>query len=170
MKSQITTPRLLLEPLSLKEIPFIFELLNSEGWIKFIGTRNIQSQEDAAKYIQKILDNPDCLYLVFRLKESGQPVGLITLIKREYLEHHDIGFALLPGFERKGYSFEASKQVVQELISSGLHTKILAITMKDNYKSIRLLEKLGLEFEKEIMEDDETLLQYSISLSTIQIK
>ncbi len=49
----ISTERLLINPLSTYDDYFILELLNTEGWIKFIGNRNIHSQADASAYIQK---------------------------------------------------------------------------------------------------------------------
>jgi len=160
----MTTNRLLIEPITLNDSSFIIELVNTDGWIQFIGNRNIHTQADAINYIQKILDNPNYTYWVFKLKENNSAIGVVTLIKRDYLDHPDIGFATLPGFEKQGYSYEASKQVLHELKASGLHTKIQAITLKDNSKSISLLQKLGLEFEKELVRDNEVLLLYGIAI------
>lgn len=161
MQSNLKTNRLFIEPLTLNDWSFILELVNTKGWLTFIGNRNVSTQEDAVTYIQKILDNPNCAYFVFKLKEDNTPIGVITLIKRDYLDHHDIGFAMLPKYSKNGYSFEASKRVLDELSKSKQHTKILAITLADNVPSKSLLEKLGLAFEKTIRENNEELLLYS---------
>jgi len=54
------TERLLLKPTQLEDASFIFELLNSPGWLENIGNRNIGSLEEAKEYIlnkmQKQLD------------------------------------------------------------------------------------------------------------------
>lgn len=169
MLESYSTDRLLLKKLSRGDEDFIFNLLNSEGWIKFIGDRNIKTTEDAEAYIQKISDNPTTDYWTVSIKESGEKIGLVTLIRRDYLEHPDIGFAFLPGFGKKGYAEEAASALLNELIKEQDIKAVAAITVKDNINSIRLLEKLGLRFEKEIERDNEILLLYIASLDKLQI-
>jgi [ribosomal protein S5]-alanine N-acetyltransferase len=164
MQTTLTTSRLALNPLQLTDNPFIFELVNTPNWIKFIGDRNVHSFEDASNYIQKILDNPDAHYKIVRLKETSQPIGVITFIKRHYLDHSDIGFAFLPDFYKKGYAFEATKVVLDDIVSDKTHTHILATTLKDNVNSIGLLEKLGLTYHKDILVGDDELMVFSKSL------
>ena len=43
----LETDRLLLREYTLSDAPFIFKLMNSEGWLKNIGDRNIKTIEDA---------------------------------------------------------------------------------------------------------------------------
>jgi RimJ/RimL family protein N-acetyltransferase len=155
------TERLFIEPLANKDSDFIFELLNTDGWIKFIGNRNINSNDDAVAYIEKIKENKNINYWTVNLKETNSSIGLVTLIKRDYLEHPDIGFAFLPGFYNKGYAYEAAKAVLTDLITDNTITNILAITLPGNNSSIRLLRKLGLSFDKEMERDKETLHIYS---------
>jgi RimJ/RimL family protein N-acetyltransferase len=45
----------------------------------------------------------------------------------------------------KGYAYEASIAVLQKLLDSPEHECILATVVEKNIKSIRLLEKLGLQ-------------------------
>lgn len=161
METLIHTDRLSIGPLLSTDTMFISELVNSKGWLQFIGDRKVHSPEDAAAYIEKINDNPHVTYWVARLKDTGTAAGVVTLIKREYLEHHDIGFAFLPVFAGKGYAYEAAKAVLYKVINTGTHSYILATTMAANSSSIKLLEKLGLEFEKEIEVEGEKLLLYS---------
>lgn len=162
----INTTWLFIEPLSEKDASFIFELLNTDGWIKYIGNRNINSRTDAITYIQKINENPDITYWTVTLKETRAPIGLITLIKRDYLNFNDIGFAFLPAFSQKGYAYEAAKAVLHNLAEHRMIENILAITLPENKSSIKLIEKLGLKFEKTIEHDNEKLQLYSASLTS----
>lgn len=162
--SAIITSRLLIKPLSLYDDEFIFELVNTEGWIKFIGNRNITSQLDALAYIQKILDNENIFYWMVQLKDSQESIGLVTFIKRDYLSHHDIGFAFLPGFQKMGYAYEATMAVLDKLISELKLSHIVATTVPGNIKSIKLLQKIGLTFEKEIEVEKEKLHVYGMSV------
>jgi [ribosomal protein S5]-alanine N-acetyltransferase len=172
MKQNFDTERLKLQKLSKNDADFIYELVNTAGWIKNIGDRHVHTVADAQSYIQKIIDNPSVCYWTVSLQNNGPTIGVITLIKRDYLEHHDIGFAFLPQHTQHGYAYEATKTVLGHLIKSPLHDRILAITIRDNHSSIRLLEKLGFSFEKEI--ETEQLLRYTMttgkqSTSTTQI-
>ncbi len=158
------TTRLYFEPLAPGHAAFIEQLVNTDGWIKNIGDRNVHSNEDALRYIQKILDNPNCAYTVFKLKETNAALGIVTLIKRDNQVHHDIGFAMLPEHERNGYAFEASKQHLDCLIASGQHHHIIAIVLKENTRSVSLLEKLGLTYEEDIADGDEVLARMGIAV------
>jgi [ribosomal protein S5]-alanine N-acetyltransferase len=163
MQTNYKTERLLLRTLTLADAAFIFELVNTAGWIKFIGDRNVQTNEDAERYIQKILSNADVNYRVVTLLDAQTTVGVVTLIKRNYLEHHDIGFAFLPAYGKQGYAFEASAAVLDDLLKSNQHQTILATTLKENVSSIQLLQKLGFSFSKEITNENDTLQLFSIN-------
>ncbi|MGG5208238.1 GNAT family N-acetyltransferase [Chryseobacterium sp. MIQD13] len=169
IQTQLTTKRLLIEPLTATDKNFIFELVNTGEWIKFIGNRNITSGTEAEAYIQKILDNPDILYWIVKLKDNGTKIGIITFIKRDYLKYYDIGFAFLPEFTQKGYAYEAANAVLSNVINSGNHSHILATTVSENENSINLLKKLGLHFDKEIEVDKKKLHLYEISADKFRI-
>lgn len=157
------TSRIILEDLKVTDNHFILELLNTEGWIRFIGERNIKTPDEAATYIKKIQHNPVVQYYVIRLKASNNAIGIISFIKRDYLSHHDIGFALLPAFEKKGYAHEAAEVVLKHFTKDIAHSKILATTVPDNTSSIALLKKLGFSFEQKIKTGNTELNVFAIT-------
>src|SRR5664279_3267525 len=158
MQTTYVTSRLFLSPLSADDAAFICELVNTEGWLRFIGDRKVTDHESAVAYIQKIMDNANVIYWVVRIKDVQKPIGVITLIKRDYLDFPDIGFAFLPAHAGKGYAYEAVKTVLDSLNSN---PTILAITVQDNTRSIQLLEKLGFNLDKEVEQEGGTLLVYT---------
>jgi RimJ/RimL family protein N-acetyltransferase len=149
-----------MNPVRIEDYEFIRQLVNSEGWLKFIGDRNIHSIDASKAYIQKILDSSTIDYWVAYLKETNRPIGMVSLVKRDYLEHFDIGFAFLPEYMRKGYAYEATYAVLQKLKEAADITEILAITIPGNISSIKLLQKLGLGFHKEIETKEDKLHVY----------
>lgn len=161
LKDLLITNRLLIESLSIRDNTFIYELVNTKEWLQFIGNRNVNSEIEAAAYIQKILNTHDTHYFVARIKETRVPVGIITFIKRSYLEHFDIGFAFLPQFTNRGYAYEATKVVLDGLIQSGEYSQILSITIPGNSNAIRLINKLGLQFLNKIEVENEFMNLYS---------
>lgn len=160
MQNSYNTQRLSLTTLTTDDAEFIMELVNTPEWIKFIGERNIKNSEDAIAYIQKIIANPNVDYWIVYLPEQKIPIGIITFIKRDYLIHHDIGFAFLAKHTRQGFAFEATKIVLADVINDSSHTNVLATTIKENSNSIQLLIKLGFIFSHEIEQGGEKLLVY----------
>jgi [ribosomal protein S5]-alanine N-acetyltransferase len=165
----LTTDRLAIEPLTINDSNFILELVNTEGWLRFIGDRNIRSETDAVAYIQRILQNSNIAYWVVRLKDGEEKIGIVTYIKRDYLEHHDIGFAFLPSFSKKGYAYEATASVLGKLILEEDLTNILATTIPENISSIRLLERMGLAFKEEIEVQNDKLHVYGAPVQSLQL-
>ncbi|MBC7937961.1 MAG: GNAT family N-acetyltransferase [Rhizobacter sp.] len=164
IEKAIATERLLLSLLKEEDHTFIIELLNSEGWLQFIGERNVRSKEDAIAYIQKINHNPNITYWTVTEKTTQQPIGLVTLIQRDYLNEPDIGFAFLPQAGGKGYAYEAAKAVLDAISGEGKLSAIYAVTLPANTASIKLIEKLGLAFNKKVEIEKEELSIYSVSL------
>ena len=163
MQSSFLTERLSLTALNLTDAKFIFELVNTEGWLTYIGDRKIHLLEDAQSYIQKIMVNPDISYWVVRLRQDDAPTGIISLITRDYLEHPDIGFAFLPSFTNNGYAYEATRIVLNHFIDNTEHPFMHGVTVVENTASINLLKKLGFQFQKEIDVNKEKLQLYVVS-------
>jgi RimJ/RimL family protein N-acetyltransferase len=83
MYSTFETERLILRPINLKDADFIFDLVNSKGWLEFIGDRNVSDKKDAENYIRRILDNKKFYYTVFELKNSLKSIGIVTFLHRQ---------------------------------------------------------------------------------------
>ncbi|MBM6646334.1 GNAT family N-acetyltransferase [Bacillus sp. RIT 809] len=157
----LETERLTLRWFDIKDTPFILELVNDPAWIQFIGDKGVKNLEDAKNYI---LNGPvDMynktgfgLYLVER-KEDLTPLGMCGLIKRDSLEDVDIGFAFLEKFRSKGYGYESAAAVMEYGVQKLGMKRIVAITSIDNTVSGKLLEKVGLRFEKIISDSEEDL-------------
>jgi [ribosomal protein S5]-alanine N-acetyltransferase len=147
----LLTDRLHISPVTLEDADFMLKLLNSPGFIRFIGDRQVRTVEEAEDYIDKLIKDPGITYWVIRNKETKDCLGVVTWVKRDYLPAPDLGYALLPEFEGKGYAFEASQTWLAHQKNN--HASVLAICQADNAPSIKLLLKLGFSlqelFEKE---------------------
>ena len=105
--------------------------------------------------------------LAVTLNGTGQPIGMCWLIKRDELEDVDIGYAFLPKFWSKGYALESAQAVMNHAKEVVGLKRVVAIVDPANASSIRLLEKIGMTFEKmvKLSEDDIDLKLFSINLS-----
>ena len=146
----LETQRLSLRKFTVNDAEFILKLLNEPSFLRYIGDKQVRNLEDARQYI---LNGPVAsyerngfgLYLV-ELKESYTPIGMCGFLKREELPDPDIGFAFLPEFWSKGFAFEAAAALLHD--ARERFQRILAITSLDNDASIKLLQRLGLRFER----------------------
>ncbi|NRF94092.1 GNAT family N-acetyltransferase [Paenibacillus frigoriresistens] len=150
----LETERLILRHQTIEDAAFILELLNDPSWIQYIGDRGVRTIDNARDYILKgALDMYSRLgfgFYLTELKDGGIPIGICGLVKRDFLEDVDVGFAFLPKFWGKGYAFEAASAVMCYAQSVLGLKRIVAITSEDNQASAKLLEKLGLHFESMI--------------------
>lgn len=163
MYTNLETERLILRPIQLEDAAFIVDLVNSAGWLQFIGDRNISNKKDAENYIQRILDNTNFYYSIFELKASKKAIGIVTFLKREDEKFPDIGFALLPEFEKNGYTYEASKSYLETIESLNIYETLIAITLPNNIKSINLLQKLGLQYVCDHKKEETIVSYYSLN-------
>ena len=164
----IESERLFLRPLTLEDSEFILQLLNTDGFIKYIGDRNVKTIEQAKNCLMngplKSYETNGFGLSLVELKTDRTPIGMCGLLKRDYLEHPDIGFAFLPDYTGKGYAYEIAKEVVRFGLRELQMTKILAIVLPENSSSVKLLEKLGFKHGENIISPDtnEELCLYSI--------
>ena len=150
----IETERLILRRLTLDDAEFILGLLNEPSFLQYIGDKGVRTLDDARDYLLK---GPIATYekhgfgLYLVLLKAGQiPIGMCGLLKRDTLPDVDIGFSYLPQFWGKGYALESALAVLDEGKRVFGLERIVGLVKPGNQGSIRVLEKLGMKFEKMI--------------------
>ena len=146
-----TSKRLIIRRLDLNDVAFIFQLLNQDSWLKFIGDKQIYNLAAATKYL---MDGHLSMYqqhgfglFAVERKSDSHVIGLCGLIKRAELVDVDIGFAFLDEFSGCGYAYEAALLIKDYAINNLKLKRLIAIVNPDNQRSIKLLKKIGLHFE-----------------------
>ena len=150
----LETERLILRRMTADDAAFILNLVNEPSFLHFIGDKGVRTHADAVRYIQT---GPMANYERFgfgqylvELKEGRVPIGMCGLTKKDSLPDPDIGFSFLPAFWSKGYGFESAGAVKAYSKNVLGLNKLVAVTNPDNQSSIKLIEKLGLRFERMI--------------------
>ena len=148
----IETDRLSLRHLTTDDAEFVLELLNDPSFIRYIGDKQVRTLDDARAYV---LNGPARSYETYgfglnlvELKSAGTPIGICGILKRDTLPEPDIGFAFLPAFWNQGYAFEAAAAVMKHARETLGVDLVLAITTPDNEPSAKLLNKIGLRFDR----------------------
>lgn len=154
----LETKRLAIRHMDIDDAPFMLALLNDDAWLRYIGDRGVRTIEDARAYI---LNGPVDMvarlgfgFHIVELKDTRVPIGICGLAKRDYLDDVDIGFAYLPDYRGAGYAREAAEAVLAHARGVLGLRRIVATTRPDNHDSARLLEKLGLRFERTFVHPD----------------
>ncbi len=149
----IATERLVIRRFCTGDEGFLVELLNEPSFVRNIGVRQAQT----------VIDGATASYERFgfglfhvALRGSGEAIGMCGLLKRDWLDDVDIGFALLERHCGLGYGFEAASAVMEFGWTRAGLKRIVAITKLHNEASMRLLQKLGMKFEGTVRWPDAT--------------
>lgn len=158
------TARLRIRELTVADAAFVLALTNEPAFIANIGDKGLRSLADAERFLREgpwtnqagqssrtgraRQARPGYGQFLVELRETGEPVGICGLLYREALDLSDVGFAVLSRFRGQGFAYEAAEAVMRYGRDTlGLET-IVGLTSPGNVASIRLLEKLGLRFER----------------------
>jgi len=126
---------------------FIYRLVNTDGWKRFIGDRNVNDAQGALNYIKiALLDSYAkngyggwCVSVT----NTGEPIGMCGLFPRDFLEYPELGFAFMPHAQGKGYAYESAMGAINYIKSAYRLKGLYATTTPDNSRSQKLLERCG---------------------------
>jgi [ribosomal protein S5]-alanine N-acetyltransferase len=87
------------------------------------------------------------------LKETSSFIGWCGLKYIHEENETDVGYRFLPEYWGQGFAVETAKACISQGFEYGL-TRIVARVHKENVRSIRVSEKLGMIYEKDLLYDD----------------
>ena len=153
------TARLDLRVVTLDDAPFILRLLNDPEFIRFIGDRGVRTLDDARRQIEERYLAHFAIHgfgpYVVRRRETGEAIGFVTLIKRDWLEHADVGYAFLPEHRGRGLAEEATRALMNYARTAFRLAPLVAITEPGHVRSEALLARLGFRFDRLVKPPDE---------------
>lgn len=154
------TARLTLREFSVDDAAFIVALLNDPDWLRFIGERNVRSEDEARRWIAEQLvakyrSQGFGLWAIER-RSDAVLVGMCGLVSRPTLTDIDLGYALLPLYRGAGYVREAAAACLDYAAQVLKLARVVAITRPDNAASIRVLQALGMAHEQTLVLEGNT--------------
>jgi [ribosomal protein S5]-alanine N-acetyltransferase len=155
MLPTLLTERLLLRDISTADFPHICELDADPNVMELITAtgRGLTRDESIAGF-EKMLalnKNEDGLGVWFgEVKMTQEFVGLFGLKKRPETDEVEIGYRLKPSAWRQGYATEGSRVLLDHGFRKLHLPRIVGVVDPPNFASIKVLEKLGLTYEKDI--------------------
>jgi len=151
VKNLIETERLLLREITLDDKEGLFKLYANPEVQKYTGEPVVESIEEIEKAI-KIRISDYKKYGFGRwatiLKNGMQFLGWAGLAYLPEFDEIDLGYRFLPEYWGSGIATEASRAILNYGFDHLELKKIIAIAMKENKASIRVMQKIGMEFDK----------------------
>jgi RimJ/RimL family protein N-acetyltransferase len=148
----LETERLVLRELVPDDAPFMLELLNDPAYILNIADRGVRDVEGARRYLEdrwraSYAEHGFGLWVVVH-RDTGACTGLCGLVRRDGLDDVDIGYAFLPAFRGRGFAVESALGVKAHARDKVGLARLVAIVSPGNDRSVRVLEQLGMHYER----------------------
>jgi len=158
----LETARLRIRDLTEDDAEFILRLVTDEAFIANIADKGIRDVDGARAFLRDgswtNANRPGHGMFALELRDrAGTPIGIGGILYREALDVTDVGYALLPEHRGHGYAFEAAEAMVRYGHATLGMEQIVGMCAPANAASIRILEKLGMMFGRQVkMSDDDS--------------
>jgi len=157
---------LTIDAFSLSDRSFIYDITNTPGWLKYIGDRQIHGLSEAEEYLKNgpLHDYAHSIYGLHAIRKDNQPIGMCGLLKRAYLSHPDLGYALLPDHYGRGIMYRVCTEVLAHYKARHDLELIYAIVTADNKASINLLKRLRFSYVDDLEHNGAQVQRFSLYL------
>ncbi len=160
------TERLSLREFRVEDAEAFFQLRSDPQVIRFTGDEPLQSLNQARKAIE---DYPDFETVGFGrwacvLKETQETIGFCGLKYLSDLQEVDLGYRLLPRYWCRGLATEASRACVEFGFEVLKLDEIIALVLRQNKPSIRVLEKVGMRYSNMVRHHGHEAMRFVIRI------
>lgn len=160
----IETERLLIRPFSMDDIEPSYAMNLDAEVSEFTGDGGVVSKKEIER---RIIENVFGDYkkhgfgrLAVELKGENKFIGFTGLKYLEDMDEVDLGYRLMKKYWGKGIATESARACVNLGFNTLGLSKLIAMVLPENRGSIRVLEKLNFEYEKDIIENNQLTKKY----------
>ena len=152
MKKIIITERLYLRELNETDYKYFYNLNLDKDVLEYTGDKPFKNLEDAKKFLKnyKPYKKYGCGRWAVIDKKNDTFLGWCGIKFTENLNEYDIGFRFFKKYWGEGFATESAKSCIEYGINNLKINEIVGRAMKENKASIRVLEKIGLEYNRDI--------------------
>lgn len=147
----LRTERLYLNRMIPNDADFVHRLNADPEVIRYTGDPPFESVSSARAFLEGYTgyDTPGYGRFAVRLIEHDGPIGWCGLKWTEEMMEVDLGFRFLKPHWNKGYATEASLACLTHGFKNLGLKRIIGRAMHANHASIRVLEKVGMQYWKD---------------------
>ncbi|TFJ91308.1 GNAT family N-acetyltransferase [Lentibacillus salicampi] len=143
------TKRCIINTFQKSDYADVKELYLNQEVRKFLG--GIRDKESIVIMLDEMLDTgDDSSYWVVREKQTDHFVGLVSMDPHHEGDNIEISYQFLPNWWGRGYATEVIHTIIHYAFNELNLSKIVAETQTANEASCRLLERVGMEFERTV--------------------
>jgi len=166
MKIIFETSRLILRQFTLADAPLIQQLNSDPEVLKYLHEPLLETEEQAKIVLENIIlpqYKNNLGRWAIHTKDNNGFIGWCGLKYRPELDEIDLGYRLKKSAWGKGFALEAAQHTLDHGFNQ-LHLKtITGCAHIENTASLKILEKIGMQFIKEVIIDNCPVKAYSIS-------
>jgi RimJ/RimL family protein N-acetyltransferase len=152
----LETPRLVVRPLVLDDADGLHELFTDRDAMRYLVREVPRDLDESRRWVQAKIDLHErddgmSLWAVAE-RATGDVVGDVGLQWEdvEGVREADLGCRIIPRYAGRGYGTEASRAALRAGFEQLGLRRITAMTALENAAARRVLEKLGLRYEREL--------------------
>lgn len=150
MNVTIESERLIIRPVLPDEYEACFKWCGDSEVNTYLMYPLYKKAEDVKIWLEsRNIDNPDSYDLGFELKETGELIGMGGLVYEAEKEAWVIGYNLRKDCWGNGYVPEAMEAIIEHIKSVRELKVLIGEFAKENTKSRRVMEKLGMTYYKD---------------------
>jgi RimJ/RimL family protein N-acetyltransferase len=160
---EIETARLQLRQFSLNDFDYLFRLYSDAEVMTYLLPRTReQTQVSLNKHIQQWQQHNFGMWAV-KHKETGKMIGRCGLGFLENTPEVELGYVFDKSYWNMGMGTEASQATLKFGFWQAKLDRIVAIAHPENIASVRIIQKVGMKYEKNASFYGHDVVYYAIS-------
>ena len=140
----LKTERLLIRRFAMRDAAECFAFMSDEQGMFLDGCKPFYTMDDDYRERMQLFEEREGQYVIV-LRNTNEVIGTINVFSDDSraVSSKEIGYAISPKHQRKGYAYEAITAITNLLQQDLLFDMVVAGVLPENIPSIKLLEKLG---------------------------
>jgi RimJ/RimL family protein N-acetyltransferase len=160
---EIETARLRLRHFTLDDLDYLFTLYSDPEVMRFLSSRTKeQTQASLCKHIQHWQKHDFGMWAVIH-KDSSKIIGRCGLGFLENTLEVELGYVLDKSYWNMGLGTEAGQATLKYGFEEIQLDRIVAIALPENIASIRVIQKVGMKYQKDAHFYNLDVVYYSIT-------
>jgi RimJ/RimL family protein N-acetyltransferase len=160
---EIETARLRLRYFTLEDFDDLFRIYSDSQVMQYLSSRTKeQTQISLNKHIQHWEEHNFGMYAVID-KQSGTMIGRCGLGFLENTPEVELGYVFDKLYWNMGLATEASKATLKYGFEEVKLDRIVAIAKPENIASVRVIQKVGMKYEKDAHHYGVDVVYYAVS-------
>lgn len=162
----IETERLIIRPFTEADLPRLIEMRSDPEVNKYLGGTRLQNPEAIGRRMKVYMASQEKFGFSASAviwKETGEMIGWGGLMPLDETGEIEIGYGMIREFWGRGVASEIARACVKAGFENHGLERIVALAIPGNTGSTRVMEKLGMKYEKTAEHFGEECEYYAVS-------